>query len=171
MNIHGTKATLDHKGGTKSYHITTLESEAGPAIVIYRWGKTGQFGQIKVERFSSGAAAEHAVMKKVGEKRSGGYIERPVSDSLLRDEAGLKTFLTTPVLMAIGRDDILHVIPGFDISFMRAVAKPVEYNEEGYKQDVAQRAKFSPEQVAETERLAEATRIAKYQAIPGFGRF
>lgn len=51
MNYVISRTEMVHVGGTKSYTIVAISNvDNGHALLITRWGKIGQFGQMKVER-------------------------------------------------------------------------------------------------------------------------
>ena len=85
MNFSLTRDSFRHTGGSKDYHLALLESVPdGEAIVMMRFGKRDQHGQIKFERRSSGSAFI-LYWEKLREKRDNrGYVHELETVSNLR---------------------------------------------------------------------------------------
>lgn len=68
---------LHHKGGTKSYEVTTVTSANADLFVVRRWGKNDAIatggGQLKIERFSLAGSSNQVVNSIINEKQKGGY--------------------------------------------------------------------------------------------------
>lgn len=106
------KLTMDHRGGTKSYHLLQLTNTDGEAILVKRWGKTGAFGQMDVRRGNAHDMASlwNAIHR---EKTSGlkGYEPGEIKGFNAMTEDELKKFVTVPLWTKLGADNIKHVIP------------------------------------------------------------
>lgn len=75
-----TQWSLDHSGGTKSYHIYVILDEVTKrAMTVFRYGKTGAFGQLQFTHFDTLGKAERFADKKDSEKSGGGYRQTGIS--------------------------------------------------------------------------------------------
>lgn len=106
-----TKQTLDHQGGTKSYHFVFIRNNDGYGLLIKRWGKKGAFGQMEV---LEGPLAEDIWRRTLKDKQKRGYsieTERLID---VNDLGQLKTALTPRVYTSIGAGALTNLIPGVD---------------------------------------------------------
>lgn len=173
----------NHKGGTKFYAAQMLENALGHALVVFRWGKVGKFGDVMSSMCGSAVEAEKMIDKKLAEKQKGGYQMQHGSSStgIAADASELPRVMSVGILNKVGPDRIKHLDPEFDTTGMRAVESPT-FDEDG---------SFRPSETAETRRLAadaelregvarqkaaqkildDAASAATYANNPNFGRF
>ena len=165
-----TSETLEHGGGTKAYHIYSVQTADGPTLVIYRWGKVGAFGEIKTEQHPHAAAARDAMEKKRRSKESNGYREKAFTpEKKVEDVAALRGALGLALFEKIGKTNLNFLDPDIDTSRMRDVDPP-SYDEDGNKLDNARKADLSRQLAAEAERKRKEV-AATLAAHPDFGRF
>lgn len=73
MSFLVSSRSLQHRSGTKEYHLLAIENKANDrGIIIMRWGKTNAWGQLKVEQ---GTRSDIQLIweAKTREKEKGGY--------------------------------------------------------------------------------------------------
>jgi predicted DNA-binding WGR domain protein len=132
--IKVTQQSYDHKGGTKSYHFTMIEAADGRCVVVFRYGKKGQFGQLITATFETAKAAWKHYEAKENEKQKGGYT--PIGTQSTK-VAGNPTELPTTVGIAlfnkIGGKAVNHIDTGYDTSKMRQEVDVPTLDEEGRK--------------------------------------
>ncbi|MDE4297067.1 WGR domain-containing protein [Phaeobacter gallaeciensis] len=171
--------SLDHKGGTKSYHITKVTNQNGKSLVIYRWGKTGAFGEVMTEKFESASAADKAFEKKLGTKMKGGYSPDAQHDPMpvdVNDFDGLRKKLGRPTMARLGPDHISHIDGDVDTSGVKDAETP-RIGEDGRlnPQAEAEKRKRLEEEKRkarkEMERRQQQEYEAAYTANPNFGAF
>lgn len=163
------RTSLDHKGGTKAYHLILIKTPDGRGMLIRRFGKVGQFGDVMVEQFPTSAAAEKAFEKLYNEKTSGrkGYFQKTHEESD-EDFDGLQKILGRPLWAKLGPSDIKFLNDDADVSGVRE-RDPNRYDEDGNwlgnpeprKADIAAEIEASKQQ-----RLEELR-----QKNPLYGRF
>lgn len=180
--INRVMVSLDHKGGTKSYHLMLLSAASGASVVIFRWGKTGQFGEMQVHCFKTLSEAEKEFEKKLRSKQSGGYfVTSDIKEKSALNDQQLRQIVGLPIFAKMGAAAIKHLDPGFDTSGMRE-ADPPRFSEDGENLESERRAKEAADlrvkHKEEMERLEqerrdreEAERRAVYGANPIFGAF
>lgn len=174
MSIYPIKSrsiSLDHRGGTKSYHLMIIEAANGKCVVINRWGKTGSFGEMKVETFDSPVAAQKAFDKKEREKGRNGYSQTgSTRDTEAADASELVKAIGMATFNKMGAAAVKHLDPNFDTTGMRE-ADPPQYDEEtGRKLDTARRANLD-EMMRQQKAAEEAAVLEAYAANDLYGRF
>lgn len=163
--------SLDHRGGTKSYHLMLIQANNGKCVVINRWGKTGAFGEMKVKTFDSVPAAEKAFSKKEREKTGKGYSQTGASrETTAADGSELPRSIGLAVFNKMGAAAVKHLDPGFDTSGMREADNPQYDEETGRKIDTARKADLA-ELMAAQKAAEEETAKQAYADNPIFGRF
>lgn len=168
--VNSRSISTDHQGGTKSYHFLLIQSAAGPSIVVFRWGRKGQFGEVDVKLFADHASAEKAFDAKFKDKTRKGY--RPTGPAKIdsaEDLAGLKKLIGPALWVKIGKEGLLHLDPAIDVTGMRIADRP-QFDENGVKQDVARKADISEDIEAQKRSIAERDR-AVLSSNPDFGAF
>lgn len=170
--IKVTQQSYDHRGGTKSYHFTLIEAADGKSVVIFRYGKKGQFGQVLTETYETAKAAWKAYEKKEGEKIKGGY--QPVSHQVTKtatDPTQIVGTVGMALFNKIGAKAVNHIDAGFDTSKMRQEADPATLDEEGRKVgDTSRRADVRD--LLEQQKREEAEQAARaYDDNDEFGIF
>ncbi len=78
VRVH--KLSLEHKGGTKAYHLLRISLSDKSSLVVNRWGKLGSFGETSHETFPTSILADKAFYKKKREKEGRGYGLRHEDD-------------------------------------------------------------------------------------------
>lgn len=172
ISVH--TVSMDHKGGTKSYHLVRLVTNDGKSVVVNRWGKKGVFGDIKVHHFRSGEerVGVNAFDKKYREKTSNGYETVRDDEVYPKDETELRRALGRTLFIALGATTVSFIDPDIDVSGLRD-AKRADYDEDGYKVDNALRV--DPREIErqlEAQKRAEAeAAAAEMKVLPTFGLF
>lgn len=171
--------SLDHKGGTKSYHLKLVHSKSGNSLVIYRWGKTGEFGSVKVEKFVFAEEASKAFEKKMTEKMRKGYAVNSKHDPAPKtadDFADLRKLVGSPVMSKLQADELKHIDPDADTKGMREREDP-RFTEDGkWDADAAdRRAREKQAEIRkaqeEAKRKEEQEAQQAYANDPNFGAF
>lgn len=144
---------LSHKTGTKEYEISTVQSPKG-FVLIFRWGKTGTFGQIQAQAFSNKSSAENAAVAKMNDKMKGGYS--PNSGRICKDYASFNEMMASsfrPYAQMLPPDVAEMIDPS-----LRAFArgKNVTQDFEDIKQNGLQQTQRTAEAKAEYNRLLAA---------------
>lgn len=159
--IKVTQQSFDHRGGTKSYHFTLIEAANGKSVVVFRYGKKGQFGQVITEIYETAKAAWKAYEKKEGEKIKNGY--QPIGSQTTKVANNSSVFASTVGLALfnkMGGKAVNHLDIGFDTSKMRQEVDPATLDENGRKVgDTSRKAdvrELLEQQREEAERAARA---------------
>ena len=163
--------SLDHQGGTKSYHLHMIEAANGHCVVINRWGKTGAFGEVKVETFDSPVKANRAFDKKENEKTRKGYSQvGSTRETTAASADELVKAIGMAVFNKMGAAAVKPLDPSFDATGMRE-ADPPQYDEEtGRKLDTARRANL--DEMMRQQKAAEEEAVKNaYAANDLYGRF
>lgn len=164
--------SMDHKGGTKSYHFMIISNALGKSVYVNRWGKKGAFGQFQVQTFDTFSAAQTAKNKKRADRRSSGYhsIEADTHDQVFNAD-DLRKFLGRGYGPQFGPDNLLHLDPDYDVTGVRGAK--VDYDENGNKIDSAKRVDPAILEQARQREAEEKKRQeeAVYSANPLFGMF
>lgn len=108
---------LEHKGGTKSYRVTVIESER-VHMVVCRWGKVGTVGQIKVDTFNSTDKFDEFAEQKIREKFARGYQVDPRVDpkpQSVSNFSALRAALGRPLMSQLGPNDLLAIDPNAEV--------------------------------------------------------
>lgn len=172
--IHVSIIKLLHKGGTKEYTAYEIASK-DTGVAVFRFGKVGAFGQLKVETYTKSAGAEAAVRKKLKEKASGGYVESDIKEFSANNEAELRSIIgrvMITMITKIGKAALLHIDPDFNVTGIPEL-REAEYDEDGHKVDVAKR--FDPIALEQARirdlALREEEDRKRNASIPNFGLF
>lgn len=162
--------SLDHQGGTKSYHLHLIQAANGNCVVINRWGKTGSFGEMKVETFDSPVKAQRAFDKKETEKTRKGYRQTSSArETTAKDSSELVKAVGVTFFNKMGVAAVSHLDPGFDTSGMRQLDGP-NWDEDGNKLDPTR--KVDPAVIREAQLKAQQEAIEQaYQSNDLYGRF
>lgn len=166
-----TSISMDHKGGTKSYHLYLIRSADGPnAVFVSRWGKTGQFGDLKVQ-ISPPDVADKAFDKKLSEKTSGGYAVKTHKDLHANSWDEVTRTLGAPLISKIGASAIAAIDNGIDTSAMKE-AEPPRLDDDGRLTGLDKpRAVDITKSVEELKKQEQAAAAQAYEADPEYGRF
>lgn len=128
MAITIRKLSMQHRGGTKEYHLLLVaNSENGKGLLVSRWGKTGAWGQMKTEKGTE-SDATRAFHAKFDEKSTRGY--RTTADKT----DGVHTYEEAAKIIGmtywpqLGAHNLEHVFPGVDTAGVRE-AKPATWKE------------------------------------------
>ncbi|TXN07935.1 WGR domain-containing protein [Methylobacterium sp. WL103] len=68
------KITMKHRTHEKDYHQVLIVTDDERCLVVNRWGKRGQKGQMEFHRFSNPKLAVEALNAKRSTKERGGYV-------------------------------------------------------------------------------------------------
>jgi len=179
--IKALKHTIDHSGGTKSFHLYILTHEAsGRSLFITRWGKTGAFGQVKVDQREDWGAALRAFQVKLEEKEKGGYRGGPIGSTVsCPAQSNLTGYISPQLTSTISPRDWAWLKTGNDTSESGKTLSPADQaaqkRHEDRLQEQADKAERDAKARAELEeklRLQREEEHAKaQQEIPNWGRF
>jgi predicted DNA-binding WGR domain protein len=161
------RASLDHRGGTKSYHLLQITNALGQSVFVSRWGKTGAFGDVKIERGSSDAMSK-AWLKKHSEKERGGYAVVSSENFKAKDLDELIKWVGRPTWTKLSADDLKHLDSTIGTNGVRE-AEPPRFTESGDFVGVQAR------KVEITEEMKEQVKLEKFEQArarnPNYGRF
>lgn len=179
--IEAQKHTLDHSGGTKSFHLYILHHKgSGRSLFITRWGKTGAFGQVKVDQCADRNVATRAFDKKLEEKERGGYrgtaMDTPKDCA---DQGSLTGYIGAQLTSTISPSDWAWLKTGDATSTTSRKLNPEDAAREQERQDrlkaqadKAERDAQARRELEEKLRLEqEAERAKAQEQIPNWGRF
>lgn len=163
------KTELKHRGGTKSYTVLLVgNSLLNTALVVFRWGKVGNFGDVQVIRHNTGHAAGVEVDKKITSKGKGGYdVQTEVSNSQI-SWAELVRELGPVYVGKIGRE-ALHVNPTLDVSKVQGPSVPRTDENGNWIGD--QHRGVPREALLPTEEERQAQLVRQFSSNPTFGMF
>lgn len=163
--------SLDHRGGTKSYHLHMIQAANGNCVFIKRWGKTGVFGECKIETFDSPIKAQKAWDSKERAELNKGYSQTgPVVEKVARDQSELVAAIGRNTFNKLGPAAVKHLDPSFDTTGMREAEDPQYDEETGRKIDTSRKMDLA-ELMAEQKRQEEAERQRTYESNDLYGRF
>lgn len=123
---------LDHQGGTKFYEITTVRAGLR-SMVIRRYGRVKQFGDLEVKLFDDSYQAISHSNQIFREKTSArkGYRQSGESRSVAAaDLDALKLAIGPTVVAKLKPDELKHLDPDADTSTVRDRGDP-RFNEDG----------------------------------------
>ncbi|MBA8881758.1 WGR domain-containing protein [Phyllobacterium myrsinacearum] len=169
------RVSLDHMGGTKSYHFILAMNAKGQSILIRRWGKVKSEGQYRFEKFADRANAERAFGKAMDERERKGYAVVSQSETFAADKDSNMTAFGRMVWAKLPGDVVNFLDPAIDVTGRKAA--PVNTMDEDFNRlpEQPRGMTYTSEQIAaaEEERKAEIERQkqSKYSANPNFGRF
>lgn len=106
------KKSLDHQGGTKSYHTVQVITADGRQLLVKRWGKKGSFGSIDVMIGNTNIGAETA--KIIRDKQKRGYDEVDHKDFRANDLDDFKRLMTPRLYTSLGAANLAYLIPDAD---------------------------------------------------------
>lgn len=163
------RISLDHRGGTKSYHLAWIScEETGKSILMKRWGKKGAFGQLQVLTFGNSLGAWHAAQQMIGEKRRGGYeVVSESSADNTRQTLGM--FFGPAVWNGFGAENIEFLDADIDTSGMKRAAPAATRDENDRFTPTAPRHVVPDPDVIRREELERVRR--EQEANPLFGMF
>jgi predicted DNA-binding WGR domain protein len=164
--------SLDHKGGTKSYHIYVIETADNRSVFVNRWGKTGQFGELQTKQFpDAGAAWKEFTSKEQTKTRNGYYPKTGTKTSTCNNLNEFKAALGVSMFNKIGKEALEHIDPTIDTSSMRSAEPPKTADGElRHVNDTTRKADVRDALAAQAKAEAEAV-AAAYADNPMFGRF
>ncbi|PZR92079.1 MAG: hypothetical protein DI537_14735 [Stutzerimonas stutzeri] len=164
--------SLDHKGGTKSYHIYVIENSDGRSVFVNRWGKSNTFGELQTKQFLDTAAAWKEFQGKEQTKVRNGYSPKSgMKVQTCDDLAQFKAALGIQLFNKIGKEALEHVDPAIDTTGMRSAEPPkTDDGELKHVRDTARKADISAALAAQREK-EQAEVEAAYADNPLYGRF
>jgi predicted DNA-binding WGR domain protein len=175
--ITAIKHTLDHSGGTKSFHLYVLtHKDSGRSLFVTRWGKTGAFGQVKVEQHSTAISGSRAFDKKLEEKEKGGYRGTAIPNFVECPTQGNLTGYIGPQLTStISPSDWNWLKTGSEDKVLTAAQLEANKRQEDRlaEQAAAAERKREAERLLQEQilREQEEERAKAQQSIPNWGRF
>jgi len=107
------RKSLRYRMGNKDYHGVLLTNADKKAVLIFRWGKAGQWGQMKVEAFDNAEAAEREFESKLRAKEAKGYDNELLNRVDTADNvAELQSVLGASYWSNIGKKNLDHICEG-----------------------------------------------------------
>lgn len=115
-----TKTSARHRGRTKDYHLVLITTSDGRSMVVIRFGKKDQWGQMKVHLFNSIADGESFFSNKRDEKMGGEYTLPITPISVVEVPAldNLQKYLSA-YWPKLGATNIEWLVPGADTKGVR----------------------------------------------------
>ncbi|MER9176288.1 WGR domain-containing protein [Mesorhizobium sp. M0955] len=173
--IKASRVSLDHHGGTKSYHIILVETADGLGLLVKRWGKTGQFGDMKSESYATYREAEKAFERVFNEKTRKGYaVTGKTVEATANDQHELPGLFGRLVWAKLDAGAIQHICPLMDVADRRQPDPPA-FDEDGEFLGKPKPRLLSPQELEEARRLeAEEKKRqeqAGYASNPLYGMF
>lgn len=174
--IKVTAQSFNHSGGTKSYHLMLIRTVTGKCVIVRRWGRVGQFGQLKAEHYNTVSSAMEAFESLLDERRRKGYSTAGLSVKReAKTQNDLVSAITLPVFSKLGPKTINHLDPTYDTSRMHEPDEPTLDEDTLRKVRQPTARGISQEDYEEMVRRQEAERLAvernHYESIPEFGMF
>lgn len=158
------KTTLhSNKGGSnKDYHLVTIYTKNGPALLIKRWGKAGTWGQMEFVRGSQ-IQIEQRRNDVYREKTSSarGYEQIATARVTADDAADFITKLGSAYYYKLG-DNLEYILPGASLKGQKQGTKVEAWDE------VAP-GKFMPAEKAPVAKVT--TEAERYANNPLWGAF
>lgn len=146
---------MEHKGGTKDYDLFRMGSGdkvGGRNLVICRYGRVGNAGQMMVQRFDSALSAERFIEAKLKEKSRGGY-GIVAKDYTVNDQAEVVRILTRSTWMRVGAANLNWLDNSFDTAGLSDNASAPAFDEDGNRADTSMSGSMAAEM---QRRIAEA---------------
>jgi predicted DNA-binding WGR domain protein len=161
------KISAVHRGGTKEYTLIRVANANGRGLLIMRYSKVRQAGQVQVERFDTEAELNRAHSSKQREKFERGGYETSLrnTEKVVNDQAELLKALGMMVSHRIGADNLRHLDANADVDMQRMPEGEPEF-EEG--ENGKPRLKQAPPRLAE---LSEPTVAELNAQNPKWGMF
>lgn len=123
MSFLVSSRTLQHRSGSKEYHLLAIENKAnGKAIIVLRWGKTNAWGQLQVHQ-GQRADIELLWEGKTREKEKGGYEQTKNKSTEVSIPSDVPKLIGPQYYKNIGADNLKFLDAGFDTS---GVKDPVQ---------------------------------------------
>lgn len=171
--------SLEHKGGTKAYHLYRMSTKSGASLVAFRWGKVGTFGEVQTHKFDTIGSAEEAFDKKLAAKMRGGYSPSTRHDpkpSTAPSFEDLRDAIGRPMLTRLGPTNLKHIDPNIDTTGMKEPDPPrLDENGRLHPGTEAKKRREEEERVrkaaAEIAAREEQERQEAYKDNPLFGAF
>lgn len=109
MTFQVASRTLQHRSGSKEYHLLKIRNmDTDDAILVMRWGKTGAWGQTKIET-SAGGSIDQLHNAKIREKEKGGYEETRQKTTVVEDLAAVAKLIGPQYYRNLGAANITHL--------------------------------------------------------------
>lgn len=176
--------SMHHKGGTKSYHVTTIAdinnvtSNHGGYVLIKRWGKTGAAGQLSCECFATFRELNKAASDIVDSKIKGGYKPEGPRETIATDQRLLIAAVGRTIWPRISTAAINALDSTIDTSGRRDADVLEEIGDGMFgKRKINTWAPSEDDLRAEAEVAVQAARHAaeqkalQYKSVPNYGRF
>lgn len=128
------KKSLDHQGGTKSYHIVEVITADGRLMLVKRWGKKGSFGSIDVITGGAttslgGGATTSLGVRILRDKQKRGYDEVDHKELKANDLEEFKRLMTPRLYTSLGANNIAYLIPDAETTGIKEPEK-IEWEED-----------------------------------------
>lgn len=162
--------SLEHKGGTKAYHIYLLINSEGKSVLVTRWGKVGVFGDIQVKHYDGRLKGRNAAETKLRAKRSGGYREVELREETYRSFSELLAGLGA-LASKMGAAPFEHLDPSANTLGMRREADPPRLDEDLRLTGKDRRSADISKDIEAQRNAEEEKARAVLQANPLFGMF
>lgn len=168
------RRTLLHAQGTKEYHLlSVVNNKTGRALVVFRWGKKGSWGQMQVQTGTI-SAIRKLYQEKTHEKEKGRYNQTNDTAIKAETDADVKRLVTPPYWAKLGSDNIKYVMPDADVT---GIEEPqvVEFDEEldgkfKVKHRIKEHPDFVEDEAVKAQRQLEEAKN-RQKADPLWGMF
>lgn len=162
------RTSLNHKQGTKSYHVTLIATSENKSVLIKRWGRTGAFGDVKFEIYNGNEEGEAAFEAIINDKRKRGYAIDTTDVVRALDLAELTKAVGRPTWAKMNPAVLVHIDSSISTTGVRE-ADPLRFDENGVFADP------QPRKVEITEEMIEADKRLRLEELrarnPNYGRF
>lgn len=151
------KWSATHGGGTKAYHLLSIETADNKALVVRRFGKVGAWGSLQVIPFSDVGLALKDYDDKRDDKMRGGYHVGATSSSKKADSLEeVKKLIGAQYWTQLGPTNLDFIFPGIDT---KGVKEPEELAWEkrpdgSYARKEKDPLKFPEREITDEERRA-----------------
>jgi predicted DNA-binding WGR domain protein len=169
--------SLEYSDGNRSnkhYNVSLVVAPNGSAIIVRRWGKIGQLGDMKIEKFAIQKKAESEFDKLVQSKLGKGYETKNTNIKQVNSEPELRMAFGPSVWPMIPGPALQHIVPSMNVTGRKEELNPPRFEENGKFIPTAPKV-FSEEEIRAAklaEKVIEQEEAVKtYASNPMFGRF
>ncbi len=164
----------DGQRSNKFYHATLVVAANQSAIIVRRWGKIGQPGELKIDKFAIQKKAESEFEKLLQSKLGKGYTTKSSNIKQVNTQDELRLAFGPAVWPRLPGSALQHIVADIDVSGRREL-NPPRYDENGKWLGEPPARVFSRTEIEKARQAqAEADRMeaAKtYASNPRFGLF
>lgn len=172
--------SLRHNNGLKGYHVKLIKTNQDKALVVLRFGKTGTYGQLKIERYDATEEADSFFTRKISERMSKGYsIKTDCDPGLIITCENIDEFskkIGRATMPKIGASNLKHIFPDMDVSRIPEALEPTtdengRYNAASAAAKARQELLVARKMQEEAKRQEEQRSLEEYRRNPAYGVF